>query len=157
MTTKFTLIMFSLALLTSYSQDLTNMDLENWNNGNPTDWFLVKENEVRSLFDHDVTFHDIIGNCSLSTEETIASEKNKAIVYPNPCGALTTLKFDTKGEFVSIFLINLQGQKVKPVYEGTLTPSTHHIPIDMNGLDNGNYQVVIITPNAKQNVSLIKL
>ena len=40
MITKLTIILFTLLLLTSHSQDLTNMDLENWNNGNPTDWLL---------------------------------------------------------------------------------------------------------------------
>jgi uncharacterized protein (DUF1501 family) len=121
------------------------------------DWFMVEENEVRSLFEHNVTFHNIVGNCSLDTQEQIKEDAIKAIVYPNPCGSSTTLKLEGKGEYVSISVINLQGQKVKTAFEGTLTPSTHHLPIDLDGIKSGNYRVVIISPNGKESVSLLKL
>lgn len=121
------------------------------------DWFMVEESEVRALFDNDVTFHDIVGNCSLSTEEQIADKTIKALVYPNPCGASTTLKYESKGEKVNISLVNLNGQVVKHVFEGNLSPSTHNIPIDLDGVKSGNYRVLIAGPNGKESISLLKM
>ena len=121
------------------------------------DWFLVEEEDVRSLFEHEVIFHNVIGNCSLNTEEIAQAEKVKAIAYPNPCQSKTTLKLEASGEYVSIFIVNLQGQHIKTVYEGTLSPTTHHIPIDMSDVKQGNYHIIITRPTGKENVAIIKM
>lgn len=121
-------------------------------------WFGVEDATVQSMFEHSVTYHNIIGGCNLSTDEQNSmTESLSSIVYPNPCGDKATLKVNGEGGNVKIEIYDMQGRMMKSVFEGKLTLATHHIPMELDGLENGTYSVKIQQPNGIESVQLIKM
>ncbi|PHR46378.1 MAG: hypothetical protein COA32_11020 [Fluviicola sp.] len=121
-------------------------------------WFGVEDATVQSMFEHSVTYHNIIGGCNLSTDEQNSmTESLSSIVYPNPCGDKATLKVNGEGGNVKIEIYDMQGRMMKSVFEGKLTLATHHIPMELDGLENGTYSVKIQQPNGVESVQLIKM
>lgn len=51
----------------------------------------------------------------------------------------------------------MQGRMMKSVYEGNLTLATHHLPVDLDGLENGTYSIKIQQPNGIEAVQLVKM
>ena len=119
-------------------------------------WFGVEENTVNDLFEHSVTYHNIIGGCELSVEELNKIERT-SFIYPNPAETQTTLKIDGTGGMVFIEVVDLKGARVKFVYEGALAKVTHHIPIELNGLEKGTYRVIIRKESGSESIQLLKV
>jgi uncharacterized protein (DUF1501 family) len=120
------------------------------------DWFGVEEARIQSMFEHEVTFLNILGACNLSTNE-LSNKKPTSIVYPNPCGNQATLKFEAKGSWTKINIIDLNGRVVKSIYDGNLAPETHHIPLDLSELNNGSYRIAIQSNGNSETLQLLKL
>lgn len=121
-------------------------------------WFGVEDTEIQSMFEHDVTYHNIIGGCNLSTDDQSDLNQSVAsIVYPNPCGKNATLKINGEGGNVKIEIYDIQGRQMKTVFEGKLTLATHHIPMELDGLENGTYSLKIQQPKGIESVQLIKM
>lgn len=118
-------------------------------------WFGVEETTVNSLFEHSVTYHNIVGGCELDLDQATKS-MNQTKVYPNPAGNLTTLKIDGNGEVTKIHLIDTKGSHVKDIFEGKLNVVTHHIPIDLSNLNPGIYRIVIQNESFSQSIQLFK-
>lgn len=119
-------------------------------------WFGVQNAQIEDMFDHQVTYHTIIEGCSLNTAE-ITENKNITLVYPNPCENNTTLKYTAKGGVHNISIHDLSGRKVKEVFEGELTPATHHIPIDLDGLAKGTFILTIRNNEGKESVKVMRI
>lgn len=68
-----------------------------------------------------------------------------------------TLKVNGQGGSVKIELYDMQGRMMKSVYEGNLTLATHHLPVDLDGLENGTYSIKIQQPNGIEAVQLVKM
>ncbi|NBR14114.1 MAG: T9SS C-terminal target domain-containing protein, partial [Crocinitomicaceae bacterium] len=120
------------------------------------DWFLADEAEIQSLFEHQVVFHNLIGACNLGINENKGT-KTTTLIYPNPTTESATLKLDSNAEKVHISIYDLNGRKVLEVFEGTLTPATHHIPLQIGDLKNGSYRVIVRKNDAEESLQLIKI
>lgn len=119
-------------------------------------WFGVDETTVNGLFEHTVTYHNLIGGCNLSVEEQNKIE-HTSYIYPNPAETKTTLKIDGDGGMVWIEVVDLKGARVKFVYEGKLAKVTHHIPIDLHGIDKGTYRIIIRKEGKSESIQLLKV
>lgn len=119
-------------------------------------WFGVEETTVNSLFEHTVTYHNIIGGCELSVDELNKIE-NTSFIYPNPAETQTTLKIDGSGGMVHIEVVDLKGSRVKFVYEGILAKVTHHIPIELDGIEKGTYRIIIRKESGTESIQLLKV
>jgi len=122
------------------------------------DWFGIDETTVQGLFEHTVTFHNIIGACNLSTDEqSLSSTIGISMVYPNPCSSKGTVKVDGQGEDVKIVVYNSLGERAFVIFEGKLSKATHHIPFEMDGYAKGSYIVKILHDDRNESISLIKI
>ncbi|MEX2483701.1 MAG: DUF1501 domain-containing protein [Brumimicrobium sp.] len=122
-------------------------------------WFGVDDAEVQSMFEHNVTYHSIIGGCNLSVEEQNKNKNsdNYSLVYPNPCGSKATLKMNGQGGHAKIEIFDMQGRLMKSVFEGNLTLATHHIPLEVDELKKGTYSIKIQQQSGVESVQMIKM
>lgn len=120
------------------------------------DWFLVSASEIQEMFEHNVTFYSVLGSCNLGLDEK-ANGRSTALVYPNPAGSQATLRLDTHDEWVKATIYDIQGRLVKDVYDGTLPPGTHHLPLDLSGIATGNYRVQVQKKSGSESIQIIKV
>ena len=74
------------------------------------------------------------------TEEAVPYEYYLGQNYPNPFNPTTKIKCSLpKRSHVTIEVINLVGQKVTTVYEGTLEAGTHEFTWDVSSKASGLY------------------
>lgn len=119
-------------------------------------WFGVDEPRIEAMFEHQVTYHNLFAGCSLSHEE-INTSKDISMVYPNPCSDHTTLKITSDGGAFLIVIVDLSGREVVHVFEGDLPPLTHHIPIEIKGLNSGIYRLVIQSSKGMESLQILKV
>jgi len=119
-------------------------------------WFGVDETRIQDMFDHTVTYHNILAGCNLSHEE-VNLPKNTSLVYPNPCVDHATLKITAETGTYKITLVDLSGRELVQVFEGNLSNATHHIPFELHGLAVGTYRVVIQSPKAMESIQVLKV
>ena len=120
------------------------------------DWFEVSPTEIQKMFAHEITYHNIIGGCSLRLDE-IAYDGFKALMYPNPVNNLSTLRISTKHEFVKVSICTMIGQDQLIVFEGTMEEDVHKLPIDLTDLNVGNYLLRIQKNSGEEVVSFVKV
>jgi uncharacterized protein (DUF1501 family) len=120
------------------------------------EWFLVDPTEIQSMFEHEVTFYNLLGSCNLGLDE-FGAEKKKSIVFPNPAYSKITVKFESLDEWVKIDVIDLSGRELKSVFSGNLVPQTHLIPIDLDDLSAGNYRVQIQKKSGNVSIAIVKV
>jgi uncharacterized protein (DUF1501 family) len=120
------------------------------------DWFQADEQEIQSLFEHEVVFHNIVGECNLNVEATNQREK-VCMIYPNPCVENVTLKLETGDEEVGITIVDLNGRIVANIYEGHLSPAVHHIEMNIMKLPRGSYRVQIQRNTGTSSLQLLKI
>ncbi|TXI86466.1 MAG: DUF1501 domain-containing protein [Crocinitomicaceae bacterium] len=120
------------------------------------DWFLVDPTEIQTMFEHSITYHNVLGACNLSVAET-EKDKNTSLVYPNPAGNNATLRVQTNDEWTKITLYDLQGRQIKTCFDGVLHPQMHHIPIDLSDLAVGNYRIQIWKKSGNESIQIQKV
>jgi len=120
------------------------------------DWFEVPENEVTPLFEHSVTFYNVLGACNVGLDE---KEKDPfgLLLFPNPATNETKLKIIADGTVMQVTIIDLAGRTVLEPFGGVLTPGEHAIPLDISTLKSGQYLVNIQTELGSSSVKLLKL
>ena len=91
------------------------------------------------------------------TKEEQNKIEHTSYIYPNPAETKTTLKIDGDGGMVWIEVVDLKGARVKFVYEGKLAKVTHHIPIDLHGIDKGTYRIIIRKEGKSESIQLLKV
>ncbi len=122
------------------------------------DWFGIEQNTVQSLFEHNVTFHNIIGACNLSTEEqSLATTVEASMVYPNPCSSKLTVKLQGDGSAVKIIIFDNQGKQIDTIYEGKLSKATHHIPYSASDLTKGSYIIKLLKVSGVETIKIMKI
>lgn len=105
------------------------------------DWFEADATEVQSMFEHTVNFFPVLDACNLGVEDQ--AEADALILFPNPCAEQTSLKLNAHGEKIAIRVYDLAGSMVKEVSHKTFEAGEHIVPIDMTGLQSGEYLIVI--------------
>lgn len=120
------------------------------------DWFLIKETEVQTFFEHEVSYHNIVGACNVGVNETTLSTK-ELVLYPNPCIDSTTLKVEANNELIKVVLYDLSGREVAVLLDQFLDAGTHQIPIKMHCYAKGSYRVQVIRKTGMESLQLIKL
>jgi hypothetical protein len=103
------------------------------------DWFGADEAEIQSQFEHTVTFFPVLDACNLSIKEN--EENNAILVYPNPCGNSTTIRFESQNEAVAIQIRDIDGRLVREITQKQLQKGSHDVPVDLSGLSAGTYMV----------------
>jgi len=103
------------------------------------DWFGADETEIQSQFEHTITFFPVLDACNLSIKES--EESNAILVYPNPCGDNTTIRFESENEVVTLQIRDINGKLVKEITQKQLQKGNHDVPVDLYGLPAGSYTV----------------
>ncbi len=119
------------------------------------DWFEADPSDIQAQFEHTVTFFPILGACNLSLDEK--EDSNSVLVYPNPCGNTTTVRFESLGEEVTVQVRNAEGKLVKEVCSQKLNQGTHDIPIDLDGMASGSYMVNIFKDSGNFTKRFVKV
>jgi len=120
------------------------------------DWFEVPEVDIQPLFEHTITYYQVLGACNLGVEEE-QMDKNKAILFPNPAVSKTTIQFEALGEWVKINVLDMNGREMAVVCDTNLSQGTHSIPFEIGDWSPGEYIVTINKQSGYQTVKLLKL
>lgn len=121
------------------------------------DWFGVDTANIQSLFEHTVTFYNVLGACNLSIEEEEEIAKDQAIIYPNPAGANATVRLACMNEWVKVEVYDLHNKKVLDAYDGNLSQGRHDIPMTTENLPAGSYVVLIRKESGTVHSTLIRV
>jgi hypothetical protein len=120
------------------------------------DWFEVPSTEIQGIFDHTVTFYQVLGACNLGIEEE-AFEKDGVLLFPNPAVSYTTLRLKTDNEWVKVEIFDLEGRLISVVYDGNLDQNTHLIKMEIDDLIPGQYIVAIKKRSGFKEIKLMKV
>lgn len=88
----------------------------------------------------------------------VGTPNNSAsVVFPNPSGNESKVEFSlTKSEKVSVQLLDSQGKLIKEVFNAMKPAGSHSQTIDMSGLKNGTYYVIIKSSQGTESKRVIK-
>lgn len=93
----------------------------------------------------------------LSNPQADTPNNNTSVVFPNPSGSASKVSFDLiKSEKVSIQLMDSQGKLIKEVFNAVKPAGSHSQTIDMSGLKNGIYYVIIKSSQGTESKRVIK-
>ncbi|HIP31478.1 MAG TPA: DUF1501 domain-containing protein [Crocinitomicaceae bacterium] len=120
------------------------------------DWFGVPTNEIQPLFEHTVTYYNLLGACSVGLEEEELT-KAQALVYPNPSFGNSSVRFVAENEWVKIDVYDIQMKKVATIFDGNLSQGEHDILMELRDLKSGEYFVQIQKESGNVNTKLLKM
>lgn len=120
------------------------------------DWFEVPTTEIQALFEHTVTYYQVLGACNVGIEEE-ELEKNSILLFPNPAVSNTTIRFMAESEWVKIEVFDLSGRSVATVFDGNIAQGTHTIPFEIGHFSPGEYIVGVRKESGYQSVKLLKI
>lgn len=119
-------------------------------------WFEVDESEVQSMFEHTVTFYNILGACNLGLEEN-EQEKAALLLYPNPSINTTTIRFEALNEWVKIEAYDILGAHVATYFDDNLKAGEHNIPLDISDLAVGQYTIRVVKSSGTSETKFSKI
>ena len=120
------------------------------------DWFEVPSSEIQALFEHTITYHQVLGACNVGIDED-EFEKDKMLLFPNPAVSNTTIRFVAENERVKIEVMDLNGRSVATVYDGNITQGLHTIPFEIGQFSQGEYFVTVRKESGTQTLKLLKI
>ncbi len=84
------------------------------------------------------------------------TKSNTVTVYPNPTRDTYALVFNLeKNSMVQVLLIDINGRKIKSLFEGQLPASRNELSFDRNALSNGQYFLQVYVDGDVQTKKLI--
>ena len=120
------------------------------------DWFEVSESEVQALFDHNVTFYQLLGACNLGLNEEKLDD-SKGVLFPNPAVDASSIRFSCKNEWVKIEILDLNGKCQKTVVDKELPQNIHTISFELKELSPGKYMVQVRKKSGDFSLNIIKV
>ena len=120
------------------------------------DWFEVPVSSIQNLFEHNITFINVLSGCTLGLSEDESLDL-KNIVFPNPTPSNCTLKITTLNERVSVYIYSITGQMIKEIGSKDLSEGTHLIPCETSDLPAGNYLIQVIKNSGTFSLKLQKI
>ena len=120
------------------------------------DWFEVPVSSIQNLFEHNITFINVLSGCTLGLSEDESLDL-KNIVFPNPTPSNCTLKITTLNERVSVYIFSINGQMIKEIGSKDLSEGTHLIPCETSELPAGNYLIQVIKNSGALSLKLQKI
>lgn len=120
------------------------------------DWFGVAATDIQSFFEHPVTYYQLLGACNLGVEEETLS-RDRALIYPNPSYADSTIRFNAQNEWVKIDVYDLQGKVVASIMDGTMSQGQHDVFMEISHLQAGQYIVKIQKESGSIEAKLMKV
>ncbi len=120
-------------------------------------WFEVDPVDIQGMFEHTVTFYDVLGACNLGLEEESEEDKKRTILYPNPAVNKTTIRFNAQNEWIKIEAYNILGSRVAVYFDGNLNAGEHNIPLDINDLAPGQYTIHVSKESGTTQTKLSKV
>lgn len=120
------------------------------------DWFEVPVSSIQNLFEHNITFINVLSGCTLGLSEDESLDL-KNIVFPNPTPSNCTLKITTLNERVCVYIYSITGQMIKEIGSKDLSEGTHLIPCETSELPAGNYLIQVIKNSGALSLKLQKI
>lgn len=118
------------------------------------DWFEADPTEIQAMFEHTVNFFPVLDACSTGIGE---NDDASLLIYPNPCVNEATVRFECKGEKVTIQVRDASGKLINEVCAKELSAGEHDVTFSMDGLPSGWYQVMVYKNSGNFNKRLMKL
>lgn len=120
-------------------------------------WFGVDQTEIQSMFEHTVTFYNVLGACNLGIEELGKAEKEMALIYPNPAVNQTTIRFEAVNEWVKIEAYDMVGTRVAVLFENEVKAGELNIPLDVSSFAAGQYLIHVIKASGVSQTKMNKV
>ncbi|MBW7867509.1 MAG: DUF1501 domain-containing protein [Brumimicrobium sp.] len=118
------------------------------------DWFMVPEEDITPLFEHQIQFLDLLNSCNLSVNK-MTKNKDGLALYPNPASEYTNLKFNAKGGRYTLRIYDVSGTLVKEVFADHALQGEQNVPIEIHGLSSGFYSVMLHDGGTAKSIKLI--
>lgn len=119
------------------------------------DWFEVPDANIQPLFEHTVTYYNILNSCNTGLDEK-ENNKSALLLYPNPAVSKTTIRFECLNEWVKIELHDMQGRILSTICDSNISQGTHDIPFETVSLAPGNYLVIVKKKSGMEKIILLK-
>jgi len=120
------------------------------------DWFNIPTLDIQSMFEHSVTFYNLIGGCNVGLNEDELA-KDQALIYPNPSYGNSTIQFTCLNEWVKIDIYDSLGKSVAKVHDGNLSQGKHNIYMELGSLNPGQYIAQIRKESGTITENLVKV
>ncbi len=120
-------------------------------------WFGVDPVEIQTMFEHTVTFYNVLGACNLGLEEGEEDKKVASLIFPNPAVSKTTIRFESLDEWVKIEAYDMLGSRVAVYHDNTIKAGEHNIPMDISDLAVGQYTFHVMKESGNSQVKLTKI
>jgi hypothetical protein len=118
------------------------------------DWFLVPESDITPLFEHTITYLDLLGACN--ADLGVSEKNNKELyLYPNPANDYTNLRFEAKGSRYSLRIIDMNGRIVKEIFKDNLLSGEQKINLNVSDLTSGFYAILLEDDFSTKSIKLI--
>ncbi len=121
------------------------------------EWFGIPQNEIIPLFEHDVTFLQLLTCSAVTSSQTNTQNKAKSQLYPNPSTTQTTLQFESADEWVKVSIMDMQGNEILVPIDKNLNQSIHKIKLDITDLSEGQYLIRILKESGSESIKLTKI
>lgn len=120
------------------------------------DWFEVSASDVQGMFEHTVKYYPVLGSCNVGLDENEEAE-NDLLVFPNPCGDDTSIRFTSNNENVTLQLFDLNGRLVQTVCSKELEAGIHTVPVNVENLPSGTYMASVTKASGNFTKRFIKV
>lgn len=121
------------------------------------DWFEVNESDIQPLFEHTVTYYNIMNSCNLDVKENQKDQLMEALLFPNPASSYTTLQFKSDNEWTRVAIYDMQGKELQVILDKTIEPGVHQLKMEISNLTVGTYLVQISKKSGTEKVNLVKV
>lgn len=112
------------------------------------DWFGIPQNEIQPLFEHDITYHELI-SCAITSVNDKAEQASKVTIFPNPGYNVSTLRFVSENEWVKVSVLSMQQEELLTPIDRQMSAGAHDVQMDISSLKSGQY-IVLIKKNSGQ-------
>lgn len=121
------------------------------------DWFQADPSDIQAMFEHNITFIPLLDACTLDTNEQMLAGGSDILVFPNPCGDQTTVRFHARNEKVTVQVRDLFGKLVAEVCSKSFEEGSHDVPVQLYGIPSGEYLVSVIKPSGNFTKRFVKV
>lgn len=102
------------------------------------DWFGIPTSEIQPLFEHTITYQDII-KYKISAIGDEQNTNEQTLIYPNPAYNNTTVRFNSDSEWVKVSVLDLNGEELMTPVDKQLRAGLHDLPFNVSDLKRGQY------------------
>jgi hypothetical protein len=119
-------------------------------------WFNIPENDIRDVLFKEFEYLPVIEGSVIASNPFREIVKDDIQLYPNPATDRSTLSLNSDGSETVVQVISLQGRVLRTAFAGKPERGRRNIEIDLSGLSQGNYFIMVQDKKGRRSLPIIK-